>query len=384
VSNNTISGLFGSGIYTDVVGAWIHHNYLYDLGSNGIFIGYSAGDTLVEYNYIRNASVMPTASYGSGGVYFYGQGWSMQRHVIRNNWIFSTYTCFMLNAATSNQLFENNICHVKNNQLNSGRYNVFKNNLYLGFWPSGTSKLGEINMFTMVASNFVPSKWVACRNALQLNPTAPLTNGMPWQTHVYPNGTQKSAYKPWEMNSLQRTPSMAWSTWCTPTTAGPKNVACGDKMSTYKSNGTSYPFPCELLPSNNRFGSTDYVGWTVVYNTTTKPLDWNYGYATVCNVTAKQTAYCPSPATGWAPYFYDVRQKVLDVNWFNSTWYKYTNSTYLFGTNIPIGSSSFTLSPKTFSISPQSKLARDNPALLRIPISQIGLFAASAPTMAPL
>mmetsp|Transcript_19196 Transcript_19196/g.26406 ORF Transcript_19196/g.26406 Transcript_19196/m.26406 type:complete len:260 (-) Transcript_19196:1035-1814(-) len=89
LSNNTISGLFGSGIYTDVVGAWIHHNYLYDLGNNGIFIGYSAGDTLVEYNYIRNASVMPTASYGSGGVYFYGLGWSMQRHVVRNNWIFS-------------------------------------------------------------------------------------------------------------------------------------------------------------------------------------------------------------------------------------------------------------------------------------------------------
>ena len=72
---------------------------------------------------------------------------------------------------------------------------------------------------------------------------------------------------------------------------------------------------------------------------------------------------------------------MLDLNWFNLTWYRFSNSSYLLGSNtFKVGSKP---TPQNFIISPRSKLARDNPAILNIPISQMGLLQFTPPTSAP-
>ena len=45
----------------------------------------------------------------------------------------------------------------------------------------------------------------------------------------------------------------------------------------YIHTGVAYPFTCEMYPSNNRFGSTDYVGFTIIYNTTNPPSNFVAG-----------------------------------------------------------------------------------------------------------
>lgn len=78
---------------------------------------------------------------------------------------------------------------------------------------------------------------------------------------------------------------------------------------------------------------------------------------------------------------YDARQKVLDLSWFNNTWYKFSNASYLLGSNIfKVGSKP---TPRNFFISSRSKLARDNPAILNIEINRMGLLQYSPPTSAP-
>ena len=72
---------------------------------------------------------------------------------------------------------------------------------------------------------------------------------------------------------------------------------------------------------------------------------------------------------------------MFDLNWFNLTWYRFSNASYLLGSStFKVGSKP---TPQNFIISPHSKLARDNPAILNIPISQMGLLHYTPPTSAP-
>ena len=98
---------------------------------------------------------------------FIGQGWGMHAHFIRNNWLKGANTCVYLDGTTSNQVFENNVCEGnKQNYINNGRYNIFKNNLFISMRSDNSWILmGQLTMSQMGENpTITPAGYSTCAN----------------------------------------------------------------------------------------------------------------------------------------------------------------------------------------------------------------------------
>jgi hypothetical protein len=228
-----------------------------------------SGGMIFEYNYVSNVALIPGSGNGAAPVYLWGTGWSFRTNIFRFNWLYSNWKCYYLDGTTSNQYFEGNICYDVKSEINNGRYNIFKNNIFLAFWSNkivsfSQLRLCEINLSMPPA---FPTTWQTCANNynnVNLNQGNYYTCGMPWAGHVSPNGTLLRSYNPSELLTFKKFPWWNWSEWCTPTTAGPKKVSCADINNRYWDKGIVYNFTCEMLPSNNRFGDENNVGFYVM------------------------------------------------------------------------------------------------------------------------
>ena len=96
-----------------------------------------------------------------------GEGWGMHAHFIRNNWLKGANNCIYLDGSTSNQVFENNVCEgSRNNYINNGRYNVFKNNVLLSLRNDKSYvRMGELRMSQMSEKPTIePAGYSTCAN----------------------------------------------------------------------------------------------------------------------------------------------------------------------------------------------------------------------------
>ena len=91
----------------------------------------------------------------------------MHAHFIRNNWLKGANNCIYLDGSTSNQIIENNICDgTRNNYINNGRYNIFKNNIFLSLRNDNANvRLGELRMSQMSEKpTIIPAGYSTCAN----------------------------------------------------------------------------------------------------------------------------------------------------------------------------------------------------------------------------
>ena len=91
----------------------------------------------------------------------------MHANFIRNNWLKGANTCVYLDGSTSNQIFENNVCEGnKQNYINNGRYNIFKNNLFISMRNDNSWILmGSIRMSQMSEyPTITPEGFSTCAN----------------------------------------------------------------------------------------------------------------------------------------------------------------------------------------------------------------------------
>lgn len=188
--------------------------------------------------------------------------------------------CFYIDGQTSNIVWEENVCYTVFGELNGGRYNVFRNNVWLCLYPgSGRCHIADVNCVGTDGNCIgapTTSTWSTCYNSIaKTDKNGYTTYNFQWLDR-FPNGTKKGfvskANQAYIDMVLARSPILAYETWCQPNTAGPNNKPCATNSTTITyPDGSQFKFPCELMPTNNRFGSDEYYGFNLIYNSSSNP-----------------------------------------------------------------------------------------------------------------
>jgi hypothetical protein len=368
VYNTTITAPWSSGIFTNSQQfAVFSHNYIADTGMSCFYSRRSVMQT-IQYNYCHNFTFLPGAGGGAAGFYSWNaQGWRSWGRVVQYNWFWAPLQkCYYLDSQDSNVIFDSNVCATQWAELNGGRYNYFTNNLYL-FIKNGTAgslRIGDVNCVGTNTNN--PTAFSSCQGAMAWTGDGAIFPSTIWKDR-YTNGTLKYNISEFSGFPVTFAPQLKWDTWCTPLSAGPYNLTCANANNTYSYNGTSYPIPCEALPTNNK------LEFVVLYTSTNQPTDYIAGFGCDC---------CSTPNPSYPNITFKSSPTILKLNYINNSHYKTKswNTTTLLGYNISWDQPRF--NPKDFKISTTSQLGIEQPQLLNIPFSQIGLLPYTPPPTA--